>query len=151
MFIRSIEEKPFEDEDRAVSAGEDKTLRIWDLKSGQCLATVPAAFPCSSLSVISDSLRAVSGHNDGYPRATAYLFTKTGCPSSTFTPPSSASAIFRVRRRHASEAGPRTCLQTHLILTAKVSRTGSCHSLCWERRCQGSAFYGQKMSGGSTR
>ena len=50
---------------RAVSYSADKTLRVWDMESGQCLATLGGhTNDISSLSVTPDGRRAVSGSRD---------------------------------------------------------------------------------------
>jgi hypothetical protein len=51
---------------RAVSGSDDKTLRVWDLESGQCLRTLAGhSGVVTSVSVTPDGRRAVSGSYDG--------------------------------------------------------------------------------------
>jgi hypothetical protein len=50
---------------RAVSGSDDKTLRVWDLESGQCLRTLTGhTAGVTSVSVTPDGRRAVSGSRD---------------------------------------------------------------------------------------
>ena len=71
------------DGQRAVTGGEDGTLRVWDLENGTCLHILEGALtaetkrnrrvsirnvPVTSLSLTSDSRRAVTGGNDGMLR-----------------------------------------------------------------------------------
>jgi WD40 repeat protein len=50
---------------RAVSASEDKTLRVWDLQSGQCIQTLEGhTDSVTSVSITPNGRRAVSGSDD---------------------------------------------------------------------------------------
>ena len=58
--VRSVSVSP--DGRRAVSGSDDKTLRVWDLETGQCLRTLEGHRDgVSSVSVSPDGRRAVSG------------------------------------------------------------------------------------------
>lgn len=48
----------------AVSGGEDKTLRVWDLRTGQCRRAFECHGKVSSVDVMPDGRRAVSGSGD---------------------------------------------------------------------------------------
>ncbi len=51
---------------RAISASEDKTLRLWDLVQGQCLTVLRGhTAPVRSVSLSADGARAVSSSVDG--------------------------------------------------------------------------------------
>ena len=54
------------DGQRAVSGSDDKTLRVWDLKSGACVRTMKGHLSSvRSVSVTADGRQAASGHEDG--------------------------------------------------------------------------------------
>lgn len=47
----------------AVTASDDKTVKLWNLWTGECLRTVPAA--CNCMAVFSDGKRVLAGNDDG--------------------------------------------------------------------------------------
>jgi WD40 repeat protein len=61
--VRSVSVSP--DGRRAISGSDDKTLRVWDMETGQCLLTLEDhAYGVLSVRVSPDGRRAVSGSSD---------------------------------------------------------------------------------------